>query len=191
MTSTTPFQSSSSAGSAHVEFLSLPPRIRNKIYMSSLIVPHPLYLFQEPGCRVELFAPDRPRRWPALLYTNRQISREASAMLYGINHFHLIDATEKQLSLLESFLDCIGDVNAASLSHLDINFPVVEDIDGKPGQLRLRDDSSQILGLIKRKCTKLRTLETIIHTKNSGILKKPDDFLGVALPLIDERDIED
>ncbi|KAF2258014.1 hypothetical protein CC78DRAFT_480217, partial [Lojkania enalia] len=70
------------------------------------------------------------------------ISREASAILYRINYLYLINAIEKQLSLLELFLDYIGDVNAALLFYLNINFPVVEDIDSKPEQLRLRDDSS-------------------------------------------------
>ncbi|KAF2267299.1 hypothetical protein CC78DRAFT_87166 [Lojkania enalia] len=186
-TSTTSSQSSKSAGSAQVNFLDLPKGVRNKIYSRVLIVPHPLFLFQEPGCRVETFAPDRPFRWLALLYTNRQISHEASAVLYRINHFHLVDITEQQFGLLRSFLDCIGHVNAASLSHLDINFPVVESIDGKPGALKLRDDNLQSLELLRHNCTTLSTLEALIHSKNFSIFRKTDDFLREALLLIDAQ----
>jgi hypothetical protein len=39
----------------------LPRKIRNDIYERVFYVPHPLYLFQDTGSRVETFAPERPR----------------------------------------------------------------------------------------------------------------------------------
>jgi hypothetical protein len=174
-----------SASSAKVNFLDLPKGIRNDIYKKVLIVPHPLYLFQEPDSRVETFAPERPIQWHALLYTNRQIYREASAALYGMNKFHLVDITQQQISLLQSFLDCIGPVNAASLSHLCVNFPVAESIDGQPGKVKLRDDGPQSLKLLQNKCTNLSTLETTVHHKNSSVFRETDDFLQEALLSID------
>lgn len=111
-----------------VNLLGLPTRVLKRIYRRVLWVPHPLYLFQEPGSRVESFAPDRPKQWLALPYANRQICREAATVLYETNRFHLVDVTEQQVSLLRSFLGCIGPVNAASLSYLCINFPVIESI---------------------------------------------------------------
>ena len=152
-----------------------------------LIVPHPLYLFQEPGSRVESFAPDRPIRWLAVLYTNRRIYREASAALYETNQFHFVDITEQQVGLLRSFLDCIGPMNAASLSHLCINFPVVESIDGQTGNFKLRDDSLQSLKLPQDKCTNLSTLKTLVHDRNSSVFRKTDDIIREALSPIDAQ----
>jgi hypothetical protein len=182
-----PFHSSQSASSATVNFLDLPEGIRNDVYKRVLILPHPLYLFQEPNFRVETFAPERPSRWLALLYTNRQIYYEASVALYGTNHFHLVDITQQQFGLLQSFLDCIGPVNAASLSHLCINFPVAESIDGQPGKVKLRDDSLQSLKLLRDKCTNLLTLETLVHYKNDSVFRKTDSVLQEALLAIDAQ----
>jgi len=88
---------------------SLPDHIRDDIYRRVLVVPHSLFLFQDTGSRViQTFAPEKPSRWLALLYTNRQIHDEATAVLYGFNDFTFMDTTQHQGSLLESFFDCIG-----------------------------------------------------------------------------------
>ncbi|KAF2440433.1 hypothetical protein P171DRAFT_435226 [Karstenula rhodostoma CBS 690.94] len=184
---TTPSLSSESASPTAVNFLALPIGIRKKIYKRVLLVSHPLYLSQEPGSRVETFAPEKPNRWLAILYTNRQIYHEASAALYGTNHFQLVDTTEQQVHLLRSFLDCIGAANADSLSHLSINFPVTESIHGQPGRVELREDSLQTLQLLRDSCTNLSTLETLVHSKNSDVFKTTDDSLQEALSLIDAR----
>ena len=162
------------AGSAGIGFFSLPRDIRNSIYNIVLIVAHPVYLFQDAGSRVETFAPDRPFRWLSLLYTNRQMHSEAIPVLYGMNNFSLLDTTPQQLGLLESFLDCIGSVNAGLLSHLCINFPVTESIDGQPGKVKLRDDSLQSLTLLREKFTKLTTLEIFVNSKSSKDLIRMD-----------------
>ncbi|KAK5936496.1 hypothetical protein PMZ80_011263 [Knufia obscura] len=170
-----------------VNFLSLPTEIRNKIYEQVLVIPHPLYLFQEPGFSVDTFAPDKPFQWPALLYTNRQIHGEASAVLYGMNHFHFVDITAQQVDVLRSFLSHIGITNAASVSHLCVNFPVAQNIEGEPRKFRLRDDSMQALTLLQDKCTSLSTLETVVHYKNSSFFTRTDKFLQEALPQIDAQ----
>jgi hypothetical protein len=181
------FDSSKLATSATVNFLDLPKGIRNDIYENVLAVPHPLYLFQEPNSRVETFAPEKPSRWLPILLTNRQICREASAILYGTNHFHLVDTTQQQLGLLRSFLDCIGSVNAASLSHLCINFPVLEEVDHQVGEVKLRDDSLGSLKLLREKCTTLSRLETLGHNKRNSVFRRTDDTLHKVLLLIDEQ----
>ncbi|KAF2678071.1 hypothetical protein K458DRAFT_409242 [Lentithecium fluviatile CBS 122367] len=168
-------------------FLDLPIDIRYDVYTRVLHVPHPLYLFREPGCPVETFAPEKPIRWLALLSTNHQIHREASAALYKTNQFHLMDTTQQESNLLQSFLDCIGPVNAASLSHLCISFPAAENIEGQPGQVKLREDSLQSLKLLQDQCAKLSTLEMIVHSKNSSVFRETDDFLQGALLSIDAQ----
>lgn len=165
-------------------FLALPDWIRNQIYQTVLIILQPLYLFQDPGSPVATFAPDKPLHWLALLYTNRQISAEASAVLYSVNHFEFVDITMGQIGVVRSFLDCIGSVNAATLSHLCISFPSVISIDEEPGNVRLRDDSLQSLKLLQDKCTKLSTLETVVHYKNSDLFTRPDQFLREAFTQI-------
>lgn len=182
-----PVGSSQSATAATVNFLDLPDWVRHKIYDLVLNVLHPLHLFQEPGSSVQSFVPDKPLQWLALLHTNRQIYVEASAALYRVNHFELVDITKLQIGVLQSFLDRIGFVNAASLSHLCINFPNVVSIDKEPGKVRLRDNSLQTLKLLQDKCTKLTTLETVVHYKNAGFFTRPDHFLREAFSHIDAQ----
>ncbi|MCJ1439227.1 hypothetical protein MMC27_008618 [Xylographa pallens] len=160
-------QSLQPAGSAGINFFSLPREIREKIYERVLIVAHPIYLFQEPGSRVEAFAPDKPFRWLSLLYTDRLIHKEATPVLYGMNNFCLVDTTPQQIGLLQDFLKCIGFVNAGLLSHLCINFPVTENVGGQTGKVKLRDDSLHSLKLLRDQCTNLTILETFVHRKNS------------------------
>ena len=181
------FDFSQLASSASINFLDLPNEVRNKIYQTVLVVLHPLYLFQDPGPCLETFAPDKPLQWLALLHTNRQISVEASAVLYRVNHFEFIDITKQQIGVLRSFLDCIGSVNAASLSHLCINFPVAVSIAEEVGKVRLRDDNLQSLKLLQDKCTNLSTLEMIVHYRNSGFFTRTDQFLREAFSHIDAQ----
>jgi hypothetical protein len=162
---------------------SLPREIRNNIHQRVLIASHPLYIFQETaGSRddkVGLFAPERPpaRRWLALLYTNKQLHEEASAVLYGLSHFALVDATAGKKNqgpgLLSSFLGRIGSVNAGCLSHLCINFPVVTagaeeggvTTDGQAGEEE--GNFWGELGLLREKCTGLATLEMMVYGRHA------------------------
>jgi hypothetical protein len=175
------------ASSAPASFHALPKGIRNDIYKKVLSLSHPIYLFQEPGSRVESFVPEKPARWLALLYTNRQIYHEASASLYRTNQFYLVDTTQQQSDLLISFLDCVGPVHASSLSYLCINFPVVERTEGQSGQVKLKDDSLQTLGLLRDKCSNLSTLETLVHHKNDIVFRKEDDTLQEVVSSIDAQ----
>ncbi len=116
---------------------------------------------------------------------------EAILVLYGMNNFSLVDSTPQQVGLLQSFLDSIGSVNAALLSHLCINFPVAESIEGQPGKVKLREDSLQSLKLLREKSINLTTLETFIHGKNDkGFLETNQDnsqFIQDALSHIDAQ----
>jgi len=168
-------------------FLELPREIRDSIYTRVLIAPHPLYLSQDPGSGVETFAPERRTRWVALLYTNRQIHHEASETLYRVNKFHLVDITKEQTSLLQSFIRCIGPRNAASLSYICINFPATESVDGQPGKVKIRDDSLQILQLLRDTCTRLLTLAMIVHSKNRGVFNETDDIIQETLLLVNAQ----
>jgi hypothetical protein len=160
--------------SVPASFFSLPGDIRNNIYRRVLVMPYPLFLFQDTGSQVvETFAPDRPFRWLALLYTNQQVHGEARAVLYGLNHFTLVETTQHQGGLLQSFLNCIGSVNTGLLSHLSINFPVTESVEGQPGEVILRKDDLHSLKLLQEKYTNLTTLETLIHSRNSRDLINP------------------
>lgn len=162
--------SRSGEASGPAGFLGLPLGIRKDIYKRVLVVGHPIYLFQDSGSRVETFAPDKPRRWLALLYTNRQIYDEAKAVLYGQNYFCLIDKPQQQDALLRSFLICIGSPNASSLSRLCISFPVVEKAQNQQEDIRVREDSLRGLRLLQEKCSNLKTLELQVSSENSKFL---------------------
>jgi len=175
-------------GSAAINFFSLPGKARDNIYKRVLIVAHPLYLFQDPGSRVETFAPERPFRWLALLYTNRQMKSEAGAVLYGMSNFTFLDTTRQQVGLLQAFLNCIGPVNASLLSHLCINFPVIE---GQPGESKLREDSLQSLKLLQEKCINLTTLETHFYSNNSsGLTRMDQDNLQFIREALSQFDVQ-
>ncbi|KAM0424850.1 hypothetical protein ACHAPT_009906 [Fusarium lateritium] len=165
-------EASPPAATGAAGFLELPRGARQDIYKRVLAVGHPIYLFQDFGPRVETFAPGKPKRWLALLYTNRQIRDEAKAVLYGENYFYLMDKPQQQDALLRSFLNGIGPPNAGSLSRLCISFPVVEKAQDQPEAIRIREDSFQSLTLVKEKCTNLTTLEMQISNQNSGFLRK-------------------
>lgn len=172
-----------SASSATASFHALPKGIRNDIYRRVLSLSHPIYLFQEPGSRVESFAPEKTAQWLALLYTNRQIYHEASASLYRTNQFYLVDTRPQQSDLLTSFLECIGPVHASSLSYLCINFPIAESTEGQSEQIKLKDDSLRILSLLRAKCTNLSTLETLVHHKNDTVFRKTENTQELVLSI--------
>jgi hypothetical protein len=143
----------------------LPRPVRDEIYREVLAVVQPLYLFKDSGSpKVGLFAPGKRPRWLALLFTNRLLHAEASAILYRANHFTFVSTTPNQSDVVQSFLDCIGSVNAAHLSHLSINFPAA---DSQQGEVVLGEPDSDTLRLLQEKCTGLATLETIVQKGNS------------------------
>ncbi|KAL7954614.1 hypothetical protein V8C34DRAFT_317123 [Trichoderma compactum] len=142
-------------------FSDLPERVRYDIYKRVLVIAHPIYLFQDSGSRVERFAPDMPIRWLALLHSNGQMDR------YLARH---VQCYTQQVGLLQSFLDRIGSVTANLLSHLCINFPVVENRKGQSCEVELREDGRQSLRLLQEQCANLTTLETFIHSNNSSFL---------------------
>ena len=153
-------------------FFNLPREVRNEIYSEVLVVEHPVFLFQDGSPRVETFAPDKPHRWLSLLFVNRQMHREASAVLYGLNDYYLVDATQQQVDLLGSFVQSIGSMNSGSLSHLCINFPGAEIVDDQSGKVKLQDGSMQVFRLLRERCTNLRTIELSIHSEYSSWLTK-------------------
>lgn len=167
----------SSSNNSGLGFFGLPRNIRDKIYQRVLAIPHPLYLFTDgTSQKVELFAPDKPAQWLALLHTNQQLHAEAAATLYGLHQFVLVDTTRNQADLLQSFLDLVGSVNAGYLSHICINFPVVatasEDVvcdRTEPEDVTsvLQEEDLRGLKLIQERCRGLTTLETYVHSENS------------------------
>jgi hypothetical protein len=181
-----PIMSGSSSESV-LGFLRLPIEIRNDIYQRVLTLSNPLYLFQDPGSRVETFSPEIHSQWLAFLYINRQIYYEARAVLYGRNHFTLmeVEIAQHRSSLLKSFINTIGPLNAGFLSHISISFPATENrktSEDQPGKIRLREDSLQSLQLLQTQCTRLRTLETLVSGKNyTNLIKADNQFAREAL----------
>lgn len=164
--------SSQTSSSTAVGIFILPIEIRYDIFRRVLAVPEPLYLFQDPGCPLEAFMPNRPRAWLALLYTSRQVSHEARAVLYGANHFTLeeVEITNYRSNILKSFITSIGPVNAGFLTRLRISFPATEKAHDQLGEIRLREDAVQNLQLLRNNCTGLKKLETLVYDKSSTYL---------------------
>lgn len=92
------------------------------------------------------------------------MSSEASAALYSMSTFILMDKMD-ETCVLQAFLDCIGRLNAGSLSRLCINFPT---IGSQPENLGLGKDGLQSIKLLQGSCTGLKTLEYIVYSKSSS-----------------------
>lgn len=167
--------------SSQVNIFSLPREIRVQIYKQILIVDHPVFLFQDASSRVETFAPDRPVRWLSIMYTTRQLHRETSSILYGMNVFNLVDSTSNQTKLLQDFLNSIGRVNASTLSHLCINFPKIDCVQGDTGQFELTKESLQSFMLLQDRLNSLKILETSIYSKETLGLNGLDLNDGYAI----------
>jgi hypothetical protein len=176
-------KASSPSSSTYVGFFRLPVELRNRIYKEVLALPLELVLFQDPGCPVESFAPEKPRQWLALLYTRPQIAKESMAILYSTNRFALEEGSKRQGNLLQSFLDCIGSVNASFLSQLRMDFPAIERKDGQSSEIRLREDGLRTLRLLQEKCTNLKALKPFVYGSNGGLIvdqeADPRFLLGV------------
>ncbi|OJJ72031.1 hypothetical protein ASPBRDRAFT_43432 [Aspergillus brasiliensis CBS 101740] len=162
-------------------FLDLPLKIRNNIYKQVLAIPHPLHIFQDPGCPLEAFAPEKPCFWLALTCVNRLISNETRKILYSVTQFTLqeMETTCHQGTLLESFLNCIGATNSGILSHLCVNFPAIERLSGASGEIRLTEHGLRRLLLLRQSCTGLKTLEILIFgqlTSNLFINDQINEF---------------
>jgi hypothetical protein len=169
-------------------FLTIPLEVRNEIYKHLFIFSHPIYIFQDypSSGEIESFLPNiqfqrSSHHFSALLYMNRRISAEATAILYGGNAFQLMEVAVKQPepqtpSLLRSFLDRIGLVNAGLLSYLCINFPAIEERIGEGNdscqsakRFRIPEDGVQQLQLLRKQCTGLRVLD-MVYTGSGPIV---------------------
>ena len=88
-------------------------------------------------------------------------------MLYGANEFCFLDKTRQQVSLLQSFLNCIGLEKASLLAHLSINSPISE---CQSQKLELREDGLRSLKLLQERCTGLTTLNILISSKDLNVM---------------------
>jgi hypothetical protein len=174
-------------------FFRLPIEIRFIIYKQVLVIPRALVVFQNYGCPVRCHPRKKPRRWLALLYTNRQISEEASAVLYGANCFSVADLPSPRHDggVLKSFLNRIGSVNSALLSRLCMDFPWTERPDGPSGKIKIMGDSMQRLQLLQKKCSNLKILEMVMQGRHSRILvNENSDDIHFAQELLLEIDAQ-
>jgi hypothetical protein len=158
--------------STFFNFLDLPKEIRINIYKKALHLERrrTFFIFRDVGSRVECFAPGQPKPRLDLLHVNRQIHDEAGALLYGSSVFNVVDSMERQLRLLNAFLDCIGPANAAMLTFLCISFPADKEGGCASGEVILREDDVFMLKLLEERCDKLATLELFVHSNSSGVL---------------------
>ncbi|KAI1266271.1 hypothetical protein F5Y18DRAFT_382952 [Xylariaceae sp. FL1019] len=170
--------------------LTLPTELRFLIYQPILrpVRRIQLYVFQH--CRfgkVEVYDPrthDKGhRKYTALLYVNRLINREYSALFYDRFQFAMSDLTDNEPRLLESFLDGIGPHNASQLSCISLSFPAIRDALGS----KLREDGRRTLELLQERCPRLKNLHTKIHENNGdGLVAKEYCCKGLASQALSE-----
>ena len=147
----TPQQTNASDSDMSFNFLGLPPEIRDRVYEHLLIQQKPIRLLDR---RQELTV--------GLLRVNKLVHREASALLYTKNHFNLSADPDHEEAEVE-FLKTIGKENAGNIKHIRMRLPWVENFDIEDEGLTLedfcfQDDSDSLFTIMKRTCTKLRSL---------------------------------
>lgn len=137
-------------------FLSLPSELRNKIYELVLCDQHCIYPWR-----------DGEKHVPSveILYTNKLIYKEASFLLYRQNRFSF---AEVDTSLLGTFIDQIGSINAGFIRHLIIEFPRVDTKDPRSEVplgdfVALHEGTATMFAAIQSHCTTLRTITTFFH----------------------------
>ncbi|KAJ5638438.1 hypothetical protein N7528_000828 [Penicillium herquei] len=153
-------------------FLTLPAELRDNILRRLLILPQPLYVFQDGRGPVEVFATEKPYTWLTLTRVNRQTSLDARRVIYGAHKFMLeaIETPKTSGDLVRSFLNSIGPVNASFVCHLAINFPLLETSEKGLETIGLSEGSTQMLKLLQTQCTNLKTLELLVFEQASSKL---------------------
>ncbi|KAF4124383.1 hypothetical protein GMORB2_5049 [Geosmithia morbida] len=91
-----------------------------------------------------------------------------------MNHFLFVDTAQKQVQLLQSFLDLIGPVNADLLSHVDINLPAAVSMGHQPGAVKLEEDELRTIRILGKNCGRLTTLGLRIQRNNSRFITGTD-----------------
>lgn len=149
----------------------LPTDIQQKIYRMILVVPAELHIFQDHGGPIEVFAPEKSRQWNALLHVSRPVSKEASTVLYGSNVFNFLDTSTQQASLMKAFLERIGSINANHLTHLCVNFPLIE-YNADASELSV--GSWPHISLLRKHCANLKRLELYVNADNNSSVSQPE-----------------
>ncbi|KAI0145082.1 hypothetical protein GGR57DRAFT_320850 [Xylariaceae sp. FL1272] len=174
-----------------VPLLTLPLPIRNEIYEHLIEGPFEIGVFQIKSAGKLAFWTPRGLPSPTtLLYVNRQIHAEYSAILYSSIHFSLChwrfsDVTRHQVVILERLLDRIGDNIARQLARITISFPALSEGNSWLTKIlasvpwsrasRLRDDGQRSILLLREKCTGLRELYLPIHSGRGLVV---GEYLG-------------
>lgn len=164
----------------------LPKELRNAIYGLVLTIPQPLHIFQDTGGPLTSFGP-KPRQWLSLLSTSRRLREEAAEVAFGTNRFNIVDFTEREADIFESFLTCIGPENSAKLKHLHLAFPAA--LGAAIDPVRLREHSVKAYALLREKCQNVATLELFVARETYRYIKPKDDetLIRAALALADEQ----
>ena len=142
----------------------IPTELRAAIFGLVLALSQPIYIYQELGATgVEAFITKKPLRWLALLATSKALQDEAAAVLFGANHFHVMDSAGSQSSVLLHFLDTIGPRNAARLKHIRISFPPAVTVTAGRRPVAISNQGKITIGLLRTRCTSLATLEVLLQ----------------------------
>ncbi|KAI0440290.1 hypothetical protein F4803DRAFT_483990 [Xylaria telfairii] len=177
--------------SSPFRFLSLPAELRNMIYKLLLVSNSPIrFRVRSSTSPPIMYCRSLGRDWSwsrstLMLLVCRQIYYEASAILYRHNFF-VVDS--RRLNLLERFLNYIGPAKAGLLSHIYINYPIMETFPHcRPGEVKLQRDDLRSLRLLQQNCTNLRklTLGKFVETPLRGFY----DYFCVHINSADERPI--
>lgn len=169
-------QTTQQASSGPVNFLALPPELRDNIYRK---------VFKVQGLFHIYFY--NVRNWlrePALLRTTRQVYNEASVVLYSLNDFWFFDIptpTLSEYSLLQCFFNTVGSKNASLLSHISIYFPVIESTESQQKHFL------HSLKFLQENCINLKTLGLYVIAPRSKIYQSDIQLMHKRLSEINAQ----
>ena len=159
-----------------LNFLSLPPELRNQIYKLVLLHQEPI---TTPRFEYNIYR--EQKLTPGLLCANKTIHREASWLFYAQNRFDLTRVTPDDVAL---FLETIGRNNADYIRHIYADFPKF--LCSNVGQVTLEDDSVSILANFQSGCANLSTLTVSVDSTSDmeDRFAALDDFTALDHPKV-------
>ncbi|KAF2475817.1 uncharacterized protein BDR25DRAFT_339807 [Lindgomyces ingoldianus] len=152
-------------------FLDIATEIRLKIYSELLVLSEPIQFVADYGpLSPPLFRSRRDGLYTAILRVNRIVYGEASSLLYSNNRFRFPEVYASTWSAptrahIAPFLNQVG-LQASLIRHIYIPFPTFNY--PLPDKASLHEAHIENLELIKKTCTKLKTLELLIPPGHSN-----------------------
>ena len=170
-------------------FLDVATEIRLKIYSELLVCSEPILVADHSPLLPPLFRSRKDGLHPAVLRLSKMVYSEASPLLYSNNRFRFPEVFGSTSSVpthahVAPFLIQIR-LQARLLHHICIPFPTFDP--PIPDRARLDEAHVKNLELIRKTCTNIKTLETLIEPEHCNYALSHSAIAAEALDVLNTR----